>query len=74
MKPQVRIDKWFISGKSLVGEVTDHPVYKDGECITTSRIIDLDLKRNTAETETELYFLGTPIKTSDDYGYRELTN
>lgn len=72
MKPQVMINNWFISGKGIVGEVTNHPVFADGECITTSRLIELDLKRNIAETKNTIYILGKPIKTSDSYGYREL--
>ena len=65
MKPLVRIEKWFVSGSRLVGDVYLHPLIDDGTTITTGRIIDINFKLNMAETENTIYQLGTPIKVSE---------
>ena len=38
-KPEVQIIKWYIVNHHLYGDVIDHPRFKVGQMVKTSRII-----------------------------------
>jgi hypothetical protein len=65
MKPQVRVEEWYISGHSLCGRVYNHPFVEDGESIVSNRLVILELGRNYAETKDLAYILGEPVKVSE---------
>lgn len=65
----VRIENWSIVShtpyaspeadvKYLSGNVYGHPRFQDGEIITTSRLIKMDIPNGLAETVSRLYELG----------------
>lgn len=65
MKPKARLEQWFVgSNDNLHGKVYGHPdpEIKDGDEVTTSRVVrfDPETKKAWAETQNTLYELGEP--------------
>ena len=65
MKPQVRIENWYILYSKVYGEFYGHPKMSEGESNCTSDLIVLDIISNYVETENTRYILGRPRKISE---------
>lgn len=64
MKPQARIENWYIINMALVGNVYNHPSLMDGEEIH-EEIYVCELQRNYIEGKDVAYILGSPLKISE---------
>jgi len=74
-KPEVHINHWAMQiGGSITpyaapetyryvlhGVVRNHPRFEEGKHVTTSTIVDLDVKAGRCETRNTVYILGTPL-------------
>lgn len=59
-KPVVRLEEWeMYPFYTLTGKVYDHPRFKDGDKIVTSRIHVADFPNNKIETINTIYTLGS---------------
>jgi hypothetical protein len=59
-KPEVHIENWARLVDVLTGNVTDHPRFKPGTLVYTSRVIRIE--GNRAETQNTIYILGKPYE------------
>lgn len=51
-----RLENWVYTGQFLIGDVYDHPVFKDGSRVRTSVVVDIN--DETAITKNTIYTLG----------------
>lgn len=65
MKPQYRLEKAFLLGKTLVGDFYDNPNWEDGYEIRTSKILN-DISEinvgDVVETLNSKYLIGSMEK------------
>ena len=57
MKQTARLRNWVHCTNYLVGDVSGHPLFQDGDRIVTSRLIDFRPDLGVAETLNTVYIL-----------------
>ena len=57
MKQTARLRNWVHCTSYLVGDVSGHPLFQDGDRIVTSRLIDFRPDLGIAETLNTVYIL-----------------
>lgn len=64
-KPTVRIENWFIVAGRIYGKIYGHPLFPDGEEVTTSHLVNKEQiceTGQTVETKNTFYKLGDKRK------------
>jgi len=60
-KQKAIIKDWVISDlrdkQVLIGHIVEHPKFQQGQRITTSYLVKLDIENNTVETQNTIYKL-----------------
>jgi len=60
-KQRATIKDWIISdkknGQVLIGHIVDHPRFCQGQTITTSYLVNIDIENKIAETLNTIYIL-----------------
>lgn len=61
-----RLERWFVAGDVIIGEVYGHPSHLDGKVIRTSRVARLDIENNLVITQNSSYILGQPFTEEEE--------
>lgn len=57
----MRLEQWsMVIGNRVMGRVYEHPVFDDGEFVTTSSIVSID--KEEVKTQNSVYKLGEPLQ------------